>query len=78
MLGNYVAANFNLIDDGHGGTRVFDPPVDSSGHFAPVHYRALHRLKAAMFQAVYRGETYWYGPPRRGREWPFCRLESTT
>ena len=28
-----------------------------------------------MFQAVYRGETYWYGPPRRGREWPFCRLE---
>ena len=37
MLGNYVAANFNLIDDGHGGTRVFDPPVDSSGHFAPVH-----------------------------------------
>ena len=37
MLGSYVAANFHLADDNHGGTLVFDPPVDSSGHLAPPH-----------------------------------------
>ena len=37
MLGSYVAANFHLADDHHGGTLVFDPPVDSSGHLAPPH-----------------------------------------
>jgi len=37
MLGNYVAANFHLANDGTGGTLVFDPPVDSGGHLAPGH-----------------------------------------
>ena len=31
MLGSYVAANFHLADDHHGGTLVFDPPVSSGG-----------------------------------------------
>jgi autotransporter passenger strand-loop-strand repeat protein len=29
MLGQYTAASFHLIDDTHGGTLVFDPPVSS-------------------------------------------------
>jgi hypothetical protein len=37
MLGNYVAANFHLANDGHGGTRVFDPPVSSGSAIAPPH-----------------------------------------
>ena len=45
---------------------------------APRRARALEGLKSAIFQAVYRTGTHWYGPPRRGREWPFCRLKSTT
>ena len=32
----------------------------------------------ARFQAVYRAGPHWYGPPRRGRGWPFCRFRSTT
>jgi large repetitive protein len=31
LLGQYVAANFNLASDGHGGTLVSDPPLDSHG-----------------------------------------------
>ncbi len=27
LLGQYVAANFQTSDDGHGGTLVVDPPV---------------------------------------------------
>jgi len=32
MLGQYVLGNFHIANDGHGGTLVSDPPVDSSGH----------------------------------------------
>jgi hypothetical protein len=28
--GNYQLANFKLVDDGHGGTTVYDPPVNDS------------------------------------------------
>jgi autotransporter passenger strand-loop-strand repeat protein len=37
MLGSYVAANFHLADDTHGGTLVFDPPVSSGSAIAPPH-----------------------------------------
>jgi hypothetical protein len=37
LLGEYVAENFGLAADGHGGTRVNDPPVDSSGHLVTPH-----------------------------------------
>ncbi len=37
MLGSYVAANFHLADDGHGGTLVNDPPVSSGSAIAPPH-----------------------------------------
>jgi hypothetical protein len=37
MIGSYVAANFVLTDDTHGGTLVGDPPVDSSGHMTSPH-----------------------------------------
>jgi autotransporter passenger strand-loop-strand repeat protein len=38
MLGSYVAGNFNLSTDGHGGTLVSDPPVSSGAGFAtPQH-----------------------------------------
>jgi large repetitive protein len=37
MLGDHALANFTLADDGHGGTLVSDPPLDSSGHLAPAH-----------------------------------------
>ena len=30
LLGNYMASQFNIATDGHGGTIVFDPPVSSS------------------------------------------------
>jgi hypothetical protein len=39
MLGNYVALNFSLSGDGHGGTLIHDPPVDSGGYHAPPHWR---------------------------------------
>jgi autotransporter passenger strand-loop-strand repeat protein len=31
ILGSYVAANFTLSDDHHGGTLINDPPVSSGG-----------------------------------------------
>ena len=34
ILGQYTATSFHLAGDGNGGTLVFDPPVDSSGHLA--------------------------------------------
>ena len=37
MIGSYTAANFNLADDGNGGTMVTDPPVDSAGHISTPH-----------------------------------------
>jgi autotransporter passenger strand-loop-strand repeat protein len=37
MLGSYVAANFHLTNDGHGGTLVSDPPVSSGSPIAPPH-----------------------------------------
>ena len=42
LLGQYVAANFNLASDGHGGTLVSDPPVIAAAdqqHFLaqPLH-----------------------------------------
>jgi hypothetical protein len=37
MIGSYTAANFNLADDGNGGTRVTDPPADSAGHLTTPH-----------------------------------------
>ncbi len=37
ILGDHALANFTLADDGHGGTLVSDPPVDSSGHLATAH-----------------------------------------
>jgi autotransporter passenger strand-loop-strand repeat protein len=37
MLGSYVAANFHLADDTHGGTLVFDPPVSSGSSIASPH-----------------------------------------
>ena len=37
MLGNYELGNFTSASDGHGGTPLGDPPVDSSGHLAPPH-----------------------------------------
>jgi hypothetical protein len=30
LLGNYMAIQFNIVTDGHGGTIVFDPPVSST------------------------------------------------
>jgi hypothetical protein len=30
LLGNYVAGQFHLSDDGHGGTLVTDPPLNTS------------------------------------------------
>ena len=35
-------------------------------------------LKARYFRAFTEPGAHWYGPPRRGRERPFCRLKSTT
>jgi hypothetical protein len=32
LLGNYMAGQFNIATDGHGGTVVFDPPVSSTDH----------------------------------------------
>ena len=37
LLGQYVVGNFTLSDDGHGGTLVSDPPVDSAGHLTSPH-----------------------------------------
>jgi hypothetical protein len=37
----------------------------------------LRPLKNALFQAVYSADARWYGPPRRGRGWPFYRVIST-
>jgi hypothetical protein len=37
MLGSYVAANFSLSNDGHGGTLISDPPVSSGAAIAPPH-----------------------------------------
>jgi hypothetical protein len=30
LLGQYVAGNFNIATDGHGGTVVYDPAVSST------------------------------------------------
>jgi hypothetical protein len=37
MIGNYVLANFTKQADGHGGTLITDPPVQSltGGVFIP-------------------------------------------
>jgi len=37
MLGDYVAGNFTLSADGHGGTLIHDPPVSSGSGFATPH-----------------------------------------
>ena len=37
MLGSYVAANFHLATDGHGGTLVSDPPLSSGSAIALPH-----------------------------------------
>jgi autotransporter passenger strand-loop-strand repeat protein len=37
LLGQYVTGQFHMANDGHGGTMVTDPPVDSAGHLASPH-----------------------------------------
>ena len=37
LLGQYVTGQFHMVNDGHGGTLVTDPPVDSAGHLASPH-----------------------------------------
>jgi len=37
MLGQYVAGNFHLSADGHGGTLITDPPVSNGSDFATPH-----------------------------------------
>ena len=32
LLGQYLAANFNMASDGHGGTLVTDPPLPDNQH----------------------------------------------
>jgi autotransporter passenger strand-loop-strand repeat protein len=35
LLGNYTVGNFKTATDGHGGTLITDPAVDSSGYLTP-------------------------------------------
>jgi len=37
LMGQYVSTDFTMSGDGHSGTLVWDPPVDSGGHLAPGH-----------------------------------------
>jgi hypothetical protein len=37
LLGQYVTGQFHMATDGHGGTLVTDPPVDSAGHLTSPH-----------------------------------------
>ena len=37
LLGQYVTANFTMESDGHGGTLINDPPVDSGSQLAQSH-----------------------------------------
>jgi hypothetical protein len=37
MIGSYMAANFTLMSDGHGGTLVSDPPVQSAVNIVSQH-----------------------------------------
>ena len=37
LLGQYVVGNFTMESDGHGGTLINDPPVDSGGHITLPH-----------------------------------------
>jgi autotransporter passenger strand-loop-strand repeat protein len=37
LLGQYVTGQFHMANDGHGGTLVTDPPVDSAGHLTSPH-----------------------------------------
>jgi autotransporter passenger strand-loop-strand repeat protein len=37
LLGQYVAANFTMQSDGHGGTLITDPPVDVSSALSQPH-----------------------------------------
>ena len=37
LLGQYVTGQFHMANDGHGGTLVTDPPVDSAGHLVSPH-----------------------------------------
>ena len=42
-----------------------------------VFVEILENVRGEMLQGVYSGRSHWYGPPRRGRDGPFCRFIST-